>query len=139
MLQFLFDTDHLTLFDHKHQAVLHRHLAQPTGAVGISAVTVQEYLRGRLAAIARHRRGSKHVQSFQRLVDSVLLLQHFPIVNYDQGADAAYQKLLAMRLRIGTQDMKIAAVALVNGLTLLTRNRRDFSLVSGLTLDDWSV
>jgi tRNA(fMet)-specific endonuclease VapC len=40
---------------------------------------------------------------------------------------------------MGTLDLRIAAVAVVNSVTLLTRNRRDFSLVSGLVIDDWSV
>jgi hypothetical protein len=42
MLRFLLDTDHLTLFDHMHIAVWRRVLAQPWGAVGVSAVTVEE-------------------------------------------------------------------------------------------------
>jgi tRNA(fMet)-specific endonuclease VapC len=61
MLRFLFDTDHLTLYDHGHPAVVQKYDAQPAGAVGVSAVTVQESLRGRRAAVARHTSGPLHV------------------------------------------------------------------------------
>jgi tRNA(fMet)-specific endonuclease VapC len=139
MPQFLFDTDHLTLYEHGHASVRLRHGAQPAGAVGISPVSIQEILRGRLAALARHRSGSLHVAAFARLVASVRLSNQLPIVPFDDACDREFQQLMASRLRVGSQDLRIAAVALVNRLTLLTRNRRDFGRVPGLVLDDWSV
>jgi tRNA(fMet)-specific endonuclease VapC len=42
-------------------------------------------------------------------------------------------------LGVGTLDLKIAAMALTNGLTVLTRNRRDFGRVPGMVIEDWSV
>jgi tRNA(fMet)-specific endonuclease VapC len=139
MLQFLFDTDHLTLFDHGHAPVRQRHAAQPSDAVGISAVTIQEYLKGRLAALARHQSGPLQVQAYANLLASLQLFQQFPIVPFDDACENEYQHLRTLRLRIGTQDLKIAAVALVHRLTVATRNRRDFGRVPGLGLDDWSL
>ena len=75
MLRYLFDTDHLTLFDTGHPLVSQRHASQPAGEVGISAVTVQEALRGRLAALARHRSGPMQVQAYANLVGTIRLFE----------------------------------------------------------------
>ena len=40
---------------------------------------------------------------------------------------------------IGPNDLLIAAIALANGLTLVTDNTAEFSRVLGLRLEDWEV
>jgi tRNA(fMet)-specific endonuclease VapC len=40
---------------------------------------------------------------------------------------------------IGPHDLMIAAIALTNGLTLVTHNTVEFSRVPGLMIDDWQV
>lgn len=139
MPTFLFDTDHLTLLYHGHAAVGGKLAAQSPGSVGLSVVTVEEALRGRLAALSHARTGPQRIANYDQLEKTVRLVRQFPTVGHDQAAEDQFQQLLALRLRIGTQDLKIAAAALANKLTLLTRNRRDFGRVSGLVLDDWSV
>lgn len=56
--------------------------------------------------------------------------------------------LLAGRIRaklakagtpIGSYDLQIAAIALTNGLTLITHNTREFERVEGLQIEDWEV
>jgi tRNA(fMet)-specific endonuclease VapC len=139
MLQFLFDTDHLTLYHHQHPLLMQRIAARHAGAVGISPISVEETLRGRLAPLARGLTGITHVQAYARLVAAVEMLTLFPLVPFDIPGESQFQQLRAARLRVGTQDLKIAAIALTNNLTVLTRNRRDFGRIPGLTLADWSV
>lgn len=43
------------------------------------------------------------------------------------------------RIQLGKMDARIAAIALCRGLILLTCNHRDFSKVSGLLIEDWTV
>ncbi|EKV03194.1 putative nucleic acid-binding protein [Leptolyngbya sp. PCC 7375] len=40
---------------------------------------------------------------------------------------------------IGAYDLQIAAIAMVNGLTLVTHNTREFDRVEGLRLEDWAL
>ncbi|MFN4259177.1 MAG: type II toxin-antitoxin system VapC family toxin [Gemmataceae bacterium] len=44
-----------------------------------------------------------------------------------------------MKLRIGTKDLQIAAIALAHQATLLSRNVADFAKVPGLKLKDWTL
>lgn len=58
---------------------------------------------------------------------------------YTEEAAAHFVQLRQAKLRIGTQDLRIAAIALVHGATVVTRNWRDFRHVPGLALEDWSI
>ncbi len=137
MLRFLFDTDHLTLFQHGLPALGGRLSSQPPGSVGVSIVTVEESLRGRLAQLARASDGPTRIRRYAMLAETIQLFAHLPMLLYDDAAELYFQQ--HRHIRIGTQDLKIGAIALTNQLTLLTRNRSDFARIPGLMLEDWSV
>jgi tRNA(fMet)-specific endonuclease VapC len=139
MLQFALDTDHLTLLDYGHPKVVQACLTKAAGAVGLPVVTVEEHLRGRLAAVARARNGATRLSQYSLLRRSLLLIQSCRIVPFDQAAENQFQFVLAIRLRFGTRDQKIAAIALANNAILVTRNNRDFGQIAGLTIEDWSI
>ncbi len=40
---------------------------------------------------------------------------------------------------IGPYDMQIAAIALVQGLIVVTHNTREFGRIAGLQLEDWEL
>jgi tRNA(fMet)-specific endonuclease VapC len=139
MPQFLFDTDHLTLFERNHPPVLQRLRQQPKNAVAISAVTVEESLRGRLASMARCRDVQDRINRYGQLLATIDVFSRLPLISWVPIKRSGFQRLRAMRIRVGTQDLKISAIALANDLTLLTRNRVDFARVPGLKISDWSI
>ena len=47
-------------------------------------------------------------------------------------------KLREQKVRIGTQDLKIASIVLANQAVLLTCNNQDFSQVPNLITEDWT-
>lgn len=57
----------------------------------------------------------------------------------DQAAYTRYEELRRQKIRIGTQDLRIAAIVLSVGGILVTRNQRDFAHVPGLPCQDWTI
>ena len=69
--------------------------------------------------------------------------QQFMILDFDPRAARLAGEIRAMLEGrgepIGQNDLKIAAIAVVNGCTLVTHNVREFSRVRGLEWEDWEV
>ena len=70
-----------------------------------------------------------------------LFFETLPSLPFDDQAAAVYGAIRAELERrgtpIGANDLMIAAIALANGLTLVTHNSREFGRIKGLALDDW--
>jgi tRNA(fMet)-specific endonuclease VapC len=103
-----------------------------------SIVTVEELLRGWLSYIAASRQMSREVESYARLHALVESFSDYPILQFDDVAAAEYQALRSKKLRVGAMDLKVAAVAKRHAAPLATANMRDFRVVPGLRLLDWS-
>jgi len=71
----------------------------------------------------------------------VRLRQQFVSIPFDDRAAEQYGRIRAhlagQGTLIGPNDLMIAAIALANGLTLVTHNTAEFSRVPGLVLEDW--
>jgi tRNA(fMet)-specific endonuclease VapC len=139
MIRYLMDTDHLTLYEQQAPPLLQHLTAHPPDSIATSIITAEEMLRGRLARLSGRLTGPARVQGYAYFQLTLEFLRHIPVLPFDQACEQQYQHLLGLRLRIGSQDTKIAAVALASGLIVVTRNARDFGQVPGLTIEDWSV
>ncbi len=138
MIGVLLDTDHVSLQERGHLPLRARLASLPPGAIAVSVVTVEEMLRGRLAILARRSEGEARVRAYAKLLETVLFFGSVPVIPFDSACEQQFQELRTMRLRVGSQDLRIAATVLVHNVVLVTRNRRDFEQVPGLILDDWS-
>jgi len=109
------------------------------GQITTTAINVEEQLRGRLAQVAEARDGDALSNSYQRLIETLMLVSEFKILSYNSNSHKIYQSLKAQGLRIGTQDLRIAAITLAHNGILLTRNLCDFEKVPKLITQDWSI
>ena len=78
--------------------------------------------------VEAYRRLKKHVENYRKI----------QILDFDEKAAHQFEQLLQSRIRIGTMDLKIAAIVRARHATLLTRNQQDFSKVPGLKFEDWT-
>ena len=137
----LLDTDHFSVLRYPeyrgHQTLRGRMLANPQETFAITVVTAEEQMRGWLAYIKKARNFIDQVQPYDKLLQMLDALKNWQIVRFDQRAAEESNRLLKARVRIGTQDLKIAAMTLVNQGLLLSANRKDFGKVPGLRVENW--
>lgn len=102
-------------------------------------ISVGEDLSGWLPACRRARNSSEHVVAYGRPQRGQEFYQRMTCLPFDDVAAKIFDQLNAQKIRIGTNDMAIAAITLsVNGI-LVTRNIVDFQRVPNLTLEDWTI
>ena len=82
MLRYLLDTDHLTLYQFGHSLVTQR-VTLHKGTIGLPVVTIEESLRGQLAALAQARVGIHRIRGYDSLRRLLVLFNQFPTVPYD--------------------------------------------------------
>ncbi|WP_121968133.1 type II toxin-antitoxin system VapC family toxin [Leptolyngbya sp. BC1307] len=139
MALYILDSDHLSLHQRGYEPLGQRLLTISPNQVVITTISVEELIRGRLSQIRKAANSPERVRAYYWFTRTLEFLRDFTVLGYDAEAEAYYQTLLARKVRIGTQDLRIAAIALSQGTTLVTRNRQDFERVVSLNFEDWSV
>jgi tRNA(fMet)-specific endonuclease VapC len=138
---FVLDTDHMSLLEWggEGSAVLRERLADvDSDDVATTIISYEEQMRGWMAYLARARSTEQQLAAYQRLRRHLENYRQITILDFDRPAAAEVQRLHRARIRIGTMDLKIAAIVLSRDATLLSRNLVDFARVPGLKVEDWS-
>lgn len=141
MTVYVLDTDLLSLYQRNHPQVCNRILlARQNGlTLKTTVVTVEEQYGGRLAQIRKAQTPEVLVAAYDRLMTTFALFSQLEILTYDLAAAELFRQFRQMGIRIGTQDLRIASIALAHSGIIVTRNRKDFDRVPDLTIEDWSL
>lgn len=138
-VRYILDTDTVTFQQSGRPAVLRRLAQVAPASVATTVVTLYEQLRGRLAAVNRQQDDQARQLAFQRLQETHGYFCRVPVLPFDTDAAEVYRGLIAQGIRIGPQDLQIAAIALAHHAVLATSNLRHFDRVPGLIIEDWNV
>ncbi|MFZ0547914.1 MAG: type II toxin-antitoxin system VapC family toxin [Candidatus Promineifilaceae bacterium] len=136
---YILDTDHISLLQRGHERVIINLSRVEIGRRAVTIVTVSEQVQGRLAVIRRSRTEIEAARAFTNLQNTIAFYQAIHVLEYTEEAVAIFEKLRSQKIRVGTQDLRIAAIVLSQEATLVTRNSRDFAKIPDLSLEDWSV
>ncbi|BAU13681.1 hypothetical protein LEP3755_42220 [Leptolyngbya sp. NIES-3755] len=139
MTLWILDTDHLSLWQRAHPQVSQQIAQRDISTIAITIITAEEQLRGRLDVI-RQTEGEKRVLAYLRFRETLLFLRQIPtLLNFSTEAEQYHTELKRQKIRIGSQDLRIAAIVMSAKATIVTRNRRDFEKVPGLVIEDWTI
>jgi tRNA(fMet)-specific endonuclease VapC len=135
------DTDHVNVLkypEHPRFASLTTQLnTSDDQDIATTVITVEEQMRGWLAWINRSDDVHRQVPAYQELLRLFVFFSRWHVVPFDEQAASVFQGLRAQRIRIGTMDLKIAAIALVHDALLLSANLRDFQQIPNLRVANW--
>jgi len=113
--------------------------AQPLDTLFLSAITVAEMRAGVALLPATKRRAGLQ----QNLEKRVLPLFAGRVLPFDMGCTQAYAELMAKArasgLAVATVDGYNAAIAVVNGLTVATRDTGPFVAASVTVINPWEA
>lgn len=138
MRRYVLDTDHLSLHQRGHEPLKSCLQKISPEQISITIISVEEIFRGRLAQVRRAQQPEDRLKACFWLSRTLDYLCGFEVLKYDPRAEAYFQKLREQKIRIGAQDLRIAAIVLSHDGTLVTRNFNDFKKIPSLKIEDWS-
>jgi tRNA(fMet)-specific endonuclease VapC len=142
VMAWILDTDHVSLVLWNNRKVIDR-LDLVRSQASVSIITVQEVFNGWVGQLNQPQNDRELLLAkYRQLYVATELFRKVQVLEFDGQAYDRYNQLMnqypLLRKKRLQQDMRIAAIALVNGATVVTRNKRDFELVPGLAIEDWS-
>jgi tRNA(fMet)-specific endonuclease VapC len=106
--------------------------------LAVTVINVEEQITGWQIYLRRAKTDKELAMAYEKLAASVRVLSGMHILGFSEAAIARYNLLLAMKLNVGKMDLRIAAIALEEGATVITRNLRDFQRVPELICENWA-
>lgn len=137
----ILDTDHISVLERANSVerarLIHRLNQVGKEAVVATIISYEEQSRGWLAYVVRARSMADQVDAYQKLSRHLETYRGLTVLHFDQQAAKHFERLTSNRIKIGTLDLKIAAITLANDATLLSRNLKDFKRVPELDVQNW--
>lgn len=138
MSLYVLDTDSLSLFERRHPILSVKVEATSPDELAVTIITIREQLNGWLGLLNRVQGPEEEARIHRRLAETVRIGASFQMLTYTVATISRFNGLKAMKLNVGSMDLRIAAIVLENNATLVTRNRRDFERIPGLMIEDWT-
>jgi tRNA(fMet)-specific endonuclease VapC len=138
---YLLDNDASSLVLRAHPLLSARLLATPPSQLWLSSVAVEEMLlHGIFPTINRERSRPKFglENVYADLARAIHHLARFNILPYTDAAEQLFKSWPAAVKRVGPYDCRTAALAITQGLIVVTGNTRDFARIPGCRFEDWT-
>lgn len=141
-MKYLLDTDHLSLLEHRqgplYAALVVRLNLHAADGIVACVVSFREQALGANSRIQTASSDHELLRGFDLMLGLLDHYRRFPVLPFDAPAHAEVEALRKQKVRIGTCDLRIAAIARTRNLVVVTRNLSDFARVPNLKVEDWT-
>ena len=139
MTLWILDTDHISFYQRGDLNVINRLSSANPKNLAVTVISLEEQMYGRLSEIKKATSAISLITAYSRLEITLDYFKSVQVLPFDQNSHIFFESLIRQKLRVGTQDLRIAAIALsVNGI-VVTRNQKDFGKVPNLQVENWAV
>ena len=138
-IRYILDTDIITYHQFGKEPIVARLNAANPDSVATTVVTLYEQLKGRLASVNRNQSPKSQQIALQRLQATQTYYCSLTILPFEAKAVRVYENLKHQKIRVGSQDLKIASIAISLSATLVTNNTRHFEKIPDLKIENWTI
>ncbi len=135
-----FDTDVFTEILMGTAAFVERASSIPVDQQATPIIVTEEIIRGRLNVIRQAETGKYKISidhAYNLFHKTFRDFQRIQILSYTPQAELLYKKWRQLSIRTSTHDLRIAAICIAHKARLISRNRRDFENIPGLSVEFW--
>ena len=138
----ILDTDCLSVFErekHLETSRLRANIAHfDSEDISTTIITYEEQMRGWMSYLSKSKNIEQQIIAYQRLNQFLENFRKIKVFPFDEKAAIVFQDLKSKKIRVGTMDLKIAAIVIANEAILVSRNLGDFEQVPNLNVRDWT-
>jgi tRNA(fMet)-specific endonuclease VapC len=134
------DTDHISvlLWEGTEKTVrLKDRLVASGQEVVVTIISYEEQSRGWLGSLKATLPMAEQIEKYRRLEQHLRFFNDVRIMSFDEVAATQFQALRKAHRRLGSSDLKIAAIVMAHDAVLLSGNLHDFKHIPGLKVEDW--
>jgi tRNA(fMet)-specific endonuclease VapC len=136
----ILDTDTMTHFSYGNENV--RNKIESVGAderLAVTLITRNELLRGRADSLLKASDEEELRKAMERFRQTEDMLTDFLVLPVDDEAVRQFGRLRKQKKlkKMGRADLLIACITLAQDALLVTRNEKDFKLVTELRIENW--
>ena len=140
---YILDTDHIGILQRQRGPEydrLSKRLAQIAASdVFVTIVSFHEQISGWTKYIKGTKDQARIVSGYLRLEKIISDFAESHVLPYSPAASEIFEEIKGQKIRIATMDLRIASIAIVQRMILVTRNTVDFERVPNLELQDWTT
>lgn len=131
---YLLDTNIISYWMRGEQRLIKRLQQYAPAELSLSTITLAEILYGIEKSPFKKRERRTKIEQISSVLE---------IYPFDEAATARYAGIRVQLEKkgrpISERDTQIAAIALSNGLVLVTHNVKEFHRIDGLKIEDWAL